>query len=127
MKVTQRGYDHGPRELNDVMEFDHVVRVHDDGTVSDSDTHDIWAPDLSDDELDEYSHIESQPKGWRLMNGYSGQYGYSGPLMHQSEFIGGRMARDIMATPGLYVALVNDPADDSEPTEWAVAYIHDEQ
>lgn len=98
--------------LNDVMEFDHVIRVHADGSVSDVDG--IYAPNLQDGELDD--------KSWSLMNGYSGQYGYSGPEMHASEYIGGGMARDILATPGLYVAIVAYHGDDEDPTEWAVAY-----
>jgi len=42
--------------------------------------------------------------------------------MHSSEFIGGGLEDYILAHPGLYVNLINTPADDSEPTEWAVAY-----
>lgn len=109
--------------LSHVMEFDRVIRVHADGTVSFP--NDIWAPELHDGDLlgDE----------WGLLDGYSGQYRYSGPMMHQSEFIGGQMARDILERPGYYVALVNYEIDDDEPTEWAVArreppthwYFHD--
>lgn len=98
------------RTLNDQMEFDHVIEVLEGGVVIDR--MDIWAPELYEDEVSE---------GWTLMDGYSGQYRYSGPMMHQSEFIGGRMEEDILNTPGIYVALVNYPLDDSEPTEWAVA------
>src|SRR5690242_8017377 len=109
-----------PDTLNDRMEFDHVIRVHEDGTVSDAG---IPAPDL-----DGESDTVSAP--WQLMTGYTGQHGYRGPIMHQSEFIGGRMARDILATPGLYVALVaetypDDPDAERELIGWAVAYQHD--
>lgn len=97
--------------LSNVMEFDHVIEVLPGWRVTSR--HDLHAPSLYDDDLD--------TPGWTLMDGYSGQYGYSGPLMHQSEFIGGGMARDILDTPGVYVALVSYPSDDSEPTEWAVA------
>jgi len=100
------------RELNAIMEFDHVVRVHADGSITEP--RDVYAPDLHDGELDRGP--------WRLMSGYSGQHGYSGPLMHQSEYVGGALERDIRATPGLYVALVNYPLDDSEPDSWAVAH-----
>jgi hypothetical protein len=64
--------------------------------VTDAGT-DVYAPTLYDDELDS--------DRWELLDGYSGQYGYSGPVMHPSEFIGGGMARDILATPGTYVAV----------------------
>ena len=106
-------------KLNDLMEFDHVVRVNDDGTVTDDLPNEraYWAPTLCDDELDSAE--------WSLMDGYSGQYRYSGPIMHASEFIGGQMERDILAQPGLYVTLVNYFSDDTEPEGWAVAYRED--
>lgn len=104
--------------LNDLMAFDHVIRVHDDGTVTEPKG--IWAPELHDGEL---SQGGTAGTGWSLMDGWSGQYGYSGPMMHQSEFIGGRMADHILTTPGLYVALVDYcDDDDNGPTEWAVAF-----
>lgn len=99
------------RALNDFMEFDHVIRVHDDGSYSEAEG--IHAPSLRDGVLD--------TEGWTLLDGYSGQYMYSGPIMHASEFIGGLMERDILANPGIYVALVDYPDDDSEPEGWAVA------
>jgi hypothetical protein len=100
--------------LNDVMEFDRVIEVRADGTVTVRS--DLYAPELFDGEL--------QDDGWTLMNGYTGQYGYNGPMLHASEHIGGGLARDILATPGLYVALVDTPdsADDTEPEGWAVAF-----
>jgi hypothetical protein len=68
------------KPLNEIMEFDHVIIVLWDGTITD------------------------------------------GPIMHNSEYIGGTMEADIRATPGVYVALVNDDIDDPEHAEgWAVA------
>jgi hypothetical protein len=99
-----------PDELNALMEFDHVIEVHDSGMVSEPT--DVWAPELYDEEVSD---------GWVLMNGYSGQYGYAGPIMHPSEYIGGDLARDILAEPGVYVALIAKNLDDSEPDGWAVA------
>ncbi len=107
--------------LNSVMDFDHVIRVHSDGTVSDETN--VHAPDLDGD---------SVTSGWTLMTGYSGQDGYSGPIMHESEFIGGAMASDILATPGIYVALVSYGVNEAEDMDdlignelsvdgWAVA------
>jgi hypothetical protein len=86
-----------PMALSHLMEFDSPITVHEDGTVTDA-ARDVYAPTLYDDGLDSSE--------WELMDGYSGQYGYGGPIMHQSEFIGGRMARDILAEPGTYVAIV---------------------
>lgn len=102
-------------ELNNLMDFDHVIEVHDDGTVTDA-APGIYAPELDGEKLYE-------PAGWRLLSGYTGQYGYNGPVMHPSEFIGGGLAKDILTEPGLYVALVvwaDDPND--EPAGWAVAF-----
>jgi hypothetical protein len=83
--------------LNDVMEFDHVVTVHADGTVTDGPSN-LYAPSLYDEELDS--------DDWELLTGYTGQYSYNGPIMHNSEFIGGGLERDILAEPGIYVSLV---------------------
>lgn len=101
------------QSLSDHMSFDHVIRVHPNGAITDGPAG-VHAPDLYTDGL-----IDDD---WVLLDGFSGQQGYSGPLMHQSEFIGGGLERHIRENPGLYVALVAYPLDDDEPTEWAVAY-----
>src|ERR1035437_826512 len=98
--------------LNDMMDFDHVVQVLPGGQVVDAQG--VYAPSLYDDDLDDSS--------WSLMDGYSGQSGYSGPIMHNSEFIGGGLERDILAEPGYYVSLVNYGFDEEEGEGWAVAY-----
>lgn len=98
--------------LNDKMDFDHVVQVLPGGQVVDA--HGVYAPELYDDEL--------QGAGWTLMDGYSGQSGYSGPIMHNSEYIGGGLERDILANPGYYVTLVNNSYDEEEGEGWAIAY-----
>ena len=98
--------------LNAYMEFDHVIEIKPGGKVVERP--DIYAPCVYDGELDS--------EGWTLLDGFSGQYGYSGPMMHSSEFIGGGLEAHILATPGIYVALVGYNLDDSEPDEWAVAY-----
>lgn len=112
--------------LNDQMDFDHVIRVDEQGNVSDAEG--INAPDLFDGEL--------VGNDWTLLAGYSGQDRYSGPIMHNSEFIGGQMERDILARPGLYVSLVCywDNSDDEAPDAenpyvegWAVAFREVEQ
>lgn len=118
------------RTLSDIMEFDHVIRVHPDGAITEPSG--IWAPDLHDGELDQ------RPDGeWSLLDGFSGQYRYAGPIMHPSEFIGGGMETYIREHPGLYVSLVDYPicddeceycaGDGCEPDGWAVAYISEEE
>jgi hypothetical protein len=94
--------------LNEVMEFDHVIEVKADGTVEDSSESPYLDLRyyLTDPETGLWEPDFTLPEGWQLMTGYTGQYGYNGPVMHSSEFIGGRMARDILETPGLYVALI---------------------
>lgn len=116
-------------DLNSVMETDHVIRVHDDGTVSEP-AGEVWAPELHALSYEDGSHTaETDPDlcrqaadaGWALESGWTGQHGYNGPCMHASEFIGGGLATHILATPGYWVAvLVNE--DDGDPESWAVAY-----
>jgi hypothetical protein len=105
------------RTLNEIMEFDHVVEVRENGTVSDGPPG-VYAPDLWDGEL--------QGDGWTLMSGYTGQQD-GGDIMHESEFIGGGLERDILTNPGLYVALVAYYTPEDEDNEnnvggWAVAW-----
>jgi hypothetical protein len=106
-----------PLYLNRLMETDHVVQVHPDGTVTDAPPS-VYAPELHDGELMQGGTTGT---GWTLMDGYSNQHSYSGPIMHPSEFIGGGLERDIRAEPGYYVTLVDHPSDGGEPDGWAVA------
>jgi hypothetical protein len=105
------------------MEFDHVIQVHADGSVTDATG--LYAPEMYDGEM--------EGGEWSLMSGYSGQYGYRGPIMHDSEYIGGRLERDILARPGYYVALVSyadieDLDDDDNNIDgWAVAFKESEE
>jgi hypothetical protein len=111
------------RSLSDRMEFDHVIQVHEDGTVTDGPLG-FYAPELYWFDGDDSHHLDGGGS-WELLNGYSRQDRYSGPIMHASEQIGGAMERDILAEPGIYVALVCyvvDPDDEwPEPAGWAVA------
>ncbi|SIC58860.1 hypothetical protein [Mycobacteroides abscessus] len=120
--------------LNDKMQFDHIVRVLPDGTVIDSPRNDhfdsveeILTPDGSSQD-----RIEGIPEGWELLRGFSGQYNYHGPTFHQSEFVGGGLERHILETPGDYVCLVasgyredgSQPEfeDDDRGYGWWIAY-----
>jgi hypothetical protein len=120
--------------LNDVMEFDRVIRVLADGTVE-TRVQNMRAPEVYMHFRDEESSRKPDIAApWQLMNGYSGQDRYSGPIMHESEFIGGGMARDILGQPGWYVAVIvtdvsaeaaqeeADGVPDSDIAGWAVAY-----
>lgn len=123
------------KTLNELMSFGHVIRVHSDGTVTEP--HGMHGPEAVYQELDQDGQciddeIHDMPAGWSLMtSGYTGQYGYDGPVMHPSEYIGGQLAQDILASPGYYVAVTVDgmPYGDDESADdddlsigWAVAY-----
>ena len=84
--------------LNNLAEIDHVFTIHEDGTITDGPPG-IYAPYLTDGELDPGADR------WEMLNGYSGQDRYSGPIMHDSEFLGGGMARDVLSQPGTYVCV----------------------
>jgi hypothetical protein len=124
------------RELNDLMDIDHVIRVtrqH----VAVSAEPGVWAPEvfcfLDDDgvsisrqeDADMVARCESQ--GWDVMNGYSSQYLYAGPIMHSSESVGGQLEKDILERPGLYVVCVveclgpdRDANENPAPAGWVI-------
>lgn len=99
------------QNLNDLMEFDHVVLSDGTGYVTDSLPRRIYAPegiygDMYGDNPDESVAECARQAGWQIFSeGYTGQYG-GGDIMHNSEFIGGRLEHDIRCTPGYYVACV---------------------
>ncbi len=118
-------------ELNDMMEFGHVVRVLSDGTFRDTDAHGLFAPELRFPTYPDGSYkpngdrvIMEQAKDqwWELLTWYTGQYGYNGPVMHASEYVGGDLARNILAQPGMYVACLVYPDTFAEADGWCVAY-----
>lgn len=91
--------------LNETMQFDHVVRVNEHGRVSEP--RDVRGPEGA------YVHTEgAEPEleqrpggGWSMLSSWTRQYSYNGPVMHNSEFIGGGLEEHIRQTPGYYVAL----------------------
>ena len=115
-------------ELNAAMEFDCPVTVRDNGMVV-AGTTEAYAPDVvwfhSDgSDADDYMESALREQGWEALSGYTGQYMYNGPIMHASEYLGGRLARDILTDPGVYVTLVvSDQDDDTDDNVvgWIVA------
>ena len=119
--------------LSSVMEFDHVIAVSDSGTVTDASG--VYAPELEQEYVwttDIWS-CDGEPTvsdGWTLLTGYTQQYGLANSaVMHSSEYIGGALERDILSTPGYYVALVIPSAeqmgysdDDDTAPGWVVAF-----
>jgi hypothetical protein len=113
-------YDLTRRTLSDVMEFDHPIQVHADGTVTDGPAG-VYAPDLYDEELSD--------EAWEFAShGYTGQHGYRGPILHNSEYIGGGLERDILATPGVYAAVAAywSPELPEVPEDWPVRELDDD-
>lgn len=128
--------------LNDLMEFDHIVHSDGLGNVVGFDEHGcaggrLWAPaphvDLDEDgQMVSLDPAEIHNLGrWTLLNGFSGQDGYSGPIMHESEYVGGGLERHIRETAGFYACVIvtgirptiYDPDDDI--VGWAVAYMEE--
>jgi hypothetical protein len=114
--------------LNTIMEFDLVIEVRENGTVHtvDSGLRENWAPEVS---FESESNPESVRKpsvsgdGWTLLSGYSGQFSYSGPIMHPSEYVGGKLADHILETPGLWTIVeVTDLDDEDHPCGWVIGF-----
>lgn len=98
-------------DLNKIMEINRVIRVDENGNVTDA--HGVHGPetvyigtDADGNILDEHDAAmvaDLEAAGWDVLNGWSGQYRYSGPVMHESG-----LAKYILANPGLYVRLAVD-------------------
>ena len=94
--------------LEKIMEMDHVIQVHEDGTVTD-DIAAIWAPEVYDNTVEDgVEDLTVSGEGWTLERGWTGQWGYNGPVMHDSEFVGGDLAEHILSTPGYWVVVEVD-------------------
>jgi hypothetical protein len=136
--------------LNALMDFDHPIEIL--GQVVNYTASDAFPPTFAAREGDTSIRANRAPElregelnpadmayGWKLHTGASGQQGYSGPIMHDSEYIGGGLADHILASaPGTrWCALINyvdtpnemcsidcDPEAgcDHDIAGWAVAY-----
>ena len=118
-----------PDTLNDEIDFDSVIYSHGDGTVSDVSPYaSLYGPEVSTWEQEDGTWVgEAMDEPWELLDGFSGQYGYSGPHMHASEYIGGGLAQHILETVGFYAVTVVTPmpfdeCEEADFDEWAVAY-----
>jgi len=122
--------------LSDAMDFGIIVEVHADGTFERAEDQYPYFELTSVKGDDDQWHDEfSIPEGWELLKGLTGQYGYNGPVMHSSEFIGRGLERYILETPGLYVSLVvethcgyteefctEESGCNCAPAGWAIAH-----
>ena len=121
--------------LNYVMDFDHVIQVHEDGTVTDvpSAGYETWEPEFTGDTATGETTLSTHPcsaSKWQNFGGrYTSQYGVN-DILHNCESVGAGLERDILATPGFYVAVYctwtpdDDAFDEDEDTVegWTVAY-----
>lgn len=105
------------------VEFDSPFLVGRSGTLHTESIADTFAPSVyHDDDTD----IVIDSDKWEAFSvGYTGQYSYNGAVMHASETLSGRLADDILTTPGVYVVVaveVLPEGDDTEPEPagWAV-------
>lgn len=108
------------QSLNRVIELDSPFRVEEDRTVVDY-LPNIHAPAVMNDPDGD---VEVDDDRWMPLTGHTGQYGYSGAVMHPSEILAGGLAADILGSPGVYVVTeVRDEHNDypdGDPIGWAV-------
>jgi len=118
--------------LDALMSADHVVRVLDDHTVMENVAR-VYAPeaciqtDADGQILDEHekAFIKSMKSaGWNVETGWSYQNSgrYGGPIMHDSERIGGDLAEHILNTPGYWVACGVTTDDDEPDGSWVIMW-----
>lgn len=82
--------------LEKALEFDNVIEILDDGTFIERP--DLYAPELYND------NIESDH--WKFWSyGRTNQYGYNGPMLHNSETWSLSMLHDLERSPGIYVCV----------------------
>ena len=87
------------QSLDELMEFDTVVYSYGDGVNAEQTGMTVPYFEYESDDCYDISD------GWELLKGMSGQHGYSGPVFHISEYVGGGLEKDILETEGYYCAL----------------------
>lgn len=105
-----------------LVEFDSPFLVGRSGTVHLNASTAMAPSAYHDDDTD----IVIESDQWEVFStGYTQQEGYRGGVMHSSEQLDGRLADDILTTPGTYVVVavnVLPDNDDTDPTPagWTV-------
>lgn len=119
--VDDRGHDVDLDRVMGLSEPAVLVERDDEGTVTVTPLPGLGAPETLEEADDEELAHQVRAQGWELLTGFTGQYGYNGPVLHPSEYIGGGLAAHILATPGQYaVATVDD--DDGQAHGWVVMH-----
>ena len=85
----------------------------------------VRAPEVyNDDETD----IMICGDGWTALRGITGQWGYNGPIMHSSEFVGSSVARAMVESAGresvFALVIVECVDDDGAPAGWAIVRLN---
>lgn len=102
--------------LDNSIEFDTAFIVLPDGEYAETGE---YVPSVyNDSETDVY--VESSQ--WEALTGYTGQHGYSGAVLHPSEYFGGGLLKDVSEDIGGEYALtvVYGLEDDSDIIGWCV-------
>lgn len=123
-------------KLIDAQEIDHVFQITADG-IKDAPKN-IYAPSIYHDETEDITEdgMSMNESEWTALRGYTGQYSYHGAVMHPSEYIGGRIASDMIeqsaeaeseGSPLVWVVttaevLPDDEEDEPDPAGWVVLY-----
>lgn len=119
-------------DLNKIMQMDHVIQVHADGSITEPDG--IHGPEVTVETDDDGQYVATRNEqgrmtgwnvhvdgdGWTLLKGYAVDDGSE--LLHPSQFIGGALAEAILTTPGYYVATVVTDDSDEPGDSWCVAF-----
>lgn len=93
-----------------IADFDNVFAIIEhEGEITATDRERIDAPELGKlhaPEAIDPSVGETHLDGWELpLSGFTGQYGYSGPWLHDSELIEGAVGDYILEHPGYWVSI----------------------
>lgn len=128
--MTRTYTDEQHAALASIADFDHVFAVLGEGNVT----------ELDDPVFDEVEHpaglyapeaVDVGPNateldGWKLpLSGLTGQHGYDGPWLHNSELIAGGVAERVLSMPGYWVAIYATYTEDGEDDiidGWTMAY-----
>jgi hypothetical protein len=104
--------------LDDLVEFNCPIVSNGDGTISDSPVYFDGSYDLYQVGHDNWRVDASSISGWEAVSdGYTGQYGYNGPVMHNSEILSGALAQKMIDEPGTYVLAEAHYMHDDERAE----------
>lgn len=117
-----------PETLNATVEFDSPFRVV--GPTLIDRASGVYAPSVTlyvDRDGQGVGTEEIESSEWEPVTGYSGQHGYSGPVMHVSETLSGGMSRDVLEDVGaIYVVVpVECSPDWKDVTEDEYMEVHD--